>query len=112
MKDRGWVKTEQATIERCKELLAAGGSPVTLRWRRLDRQGKGGGWEPVPYDTTVALVGVTAKRLKVRDCFHTEKGLIITGPVYVANPANCRFAEWRENVSPQDPCAVKTNSVE
>ena len=91
-----WITFERATVERARELLAAGGDPVILRWSRSDRSGKGGGWEPMHYTETVALVDVTEKRLKVRTFHRAPSGPVISGPIYIADPKKCRFAEWRE----------------
>ena len=79
------VSTERATIELAREFLTSkiDGVPIWIRWYRVDRNGKGGGWEPSSYYYNCELVGVTEKRLRVKGP---------AGGVEIANPSRCYFA--------------------
>jgi len=79
-----WVRIEDCTVERATELLAAPRRPIWVRWYRTFDNPHGGGpfGKSKEYETG-ELVGVTAKRLKLR--------LIGGHEVYTVDPKSCYF---------------------
>ena len=80
-----WKTTEDVTLESARDALKnrIADLPIWVRWYRTYDNPKGGG----PFGKskeycTVELVGVTEKRLKVKD---------FTSTCFV-NPKSCRFA--------------------
>jgi len=80
-----WINTERATIERAKELLAnrIADLPIWVRWyRTYDNPHGGGSFGKSKEYCTCELIGVTAKRLKVKD--HAS--------ICFPDPRSCSFA--------------------
>lgn len=83
-----WITTRQATIEAAHSLLdnALVGIPIWVRWyRTFDNPHGGGPFGKSKEYCTAELVGVTAKRLKLKD----HQG------VHSVDPKHCFFAERR-----------------
>ena len=81
-----YINTEEASLSRAKELLASAlpGAPIFVRWYRSYQAGNTG----TPFGVikeycTCELLGVSAKRLKVRD---------LSGAIRFADPKFCFFA--------------------
>jgi len=82
-----YTNTEKATIEKAKQLLAAQipGIPIWVRWyRTYDNPHGGGAFGKSKEYCTCELVGVTAKRIKLRE---------IAGGVSAVDPNHCFFAD-------------------
>ena len=86
-----WINTEQVTLESAKLALdpsdyrVANGLPIWVRWYRTFEGGNTGtAWGKTRQFETCELVGVTAKRLKVKG-LHDKI-------VYYADPNRCYFA--------------------
>jgi hypothetical protein len=80
-----WTKTERATVVRAKELLASriADLPIWVRWyRTYDNPHGGGSFGKSKEDCTAELIGVTVKRLKIKDY----------AGVHSVDPKNCFFA--------------------
>ena len=83
-----YVSTEPATLERANALLHERNClslrlPIWVRWfRTYDNPHGGGSFGKSKEYCTVELVGVTHKRLKVKD----------HGTVSAVDPKNCSFA--------------------
>ena len=80
-----WTKTDRATIESAKSLLdnRIADLPIWVRWfRTYDNPAGGGSFGKSKEDCTAELVGITAKRLKLKD----YEG------VHSVDPKNCFFA--------------------
>lgn len=82
---------EQATIENSKDLLdnRIAGLPIWIRWlRAYDNPGGGGAFGKSRIYCTVQLIGVTAKRLKVKD----HDG------VHFVDPKTCLVASRKDRI--------------
>ncbi len=80
-----WITTEHATIERAKALLAdqIKGVTIWVRWfRTFDNPHGGGPFGKSKEHCSAELVGVTEKRLKLKDYAGT----------HLVDPRNCVFA--------------------
>lgn len=81
-----WITTEQATIELAKNVLAqrVADLPIWIRWYRTYNNPHGGGaFGKSKECCTTELVGVTPKRLKLKD----YEG------IHSVDPRNCYFAK-------------------
>lgn len=84
-----WIRTGSITLDSARELLAAADrQPIHLRVSRKDRGTKAGGWDPPSYLTTCTLLGVTNKRLKVKEAHG--------GMILYPDPKQCYLAELKE----------------
>ena len=85
-----WINTEVATIEKARELLANRISdlPIFVRWyRTYDGGNTGTPWGRFKEYCTCELIGVTAKRVKVKE---------LAGGVFSVDPRFCYFAHREE----------------
>jgi len=83
-----WVRVEDCTVERARNLLAAPGRPIWVRWYRTFAGGNNGmPWGRTRLYETGELVGVTAKRLKLK---------LRAGGVHTVDPCACYFAVRKE----------------
>jgi len=86
-----WIKTEHATLERARELLAnrIADLPIWVRWNRTFYGGNTGtAFGQIRQYETCELVGVTAKRLKLKAAHG--------GTEHSVEPSRCYFATREE----------------